>query len=176
MLSHVREGPATLQSTDLNALIDESLNLAYHGVRAESQDFNITLEREFDSQMEEVRLYPQEMARVFFNLIGNAFYATRTRQARSNETDYRPTLWVSTKDLGQATEIRFRDNGVGMPKDVAKEIFNPFFTTKPVGEGTGLGLSMSYDIVVKEHRGKLEVRSEEGEFTEFVITLPRQNA
>ncbi len=174
MLSHAREGPSSVRETDLNSLIDESLNLAYHGARAENRSFNVTLERAYDPAVGELTLYPQEMTRVLLNLIGNAFYATQKRCDQTQGTDYRPSVRVSTEDLGHTVAVRVRDNGTGMADSVLEKVFTPFFTTKAVGEGTGLGLSLSYDIVVNQHHGRLEVESEQGEFTEFLVTLPRR--
>ncbi|MGH6934435.1 MAG: PAS-domain containing protein, partial [Dongiaceae bacterium] len=173
MLSHAREEPGTVRTTDLNALIDESLNLAYHGARAENQSFNITLERHFDPKVAEIMAFPQELTRVFLNLFGNGFYATQKRQQSLKEENYKPTLTVSTRGLDNEIEVRVRDNGTGIPRSVIDKIFNPFFTTKPPGEGTGLGLSLSYETVVHLHHGSFVVDSREGEYTEFVVTLPR---
>jgi len=157
----------------LNALVEEALNLAYHGARAQDSNFNITLDRDLDPAVAPIELAPQEITRVFLNLIGNGFYAA-TRRARGNgETGYRPTLQVSTRDLGGAVEIRVRDNGTGIPPEIRDRLFQPFFTTKPTGEGTGLGLSIAYDIVTQQHGGSIAVDSEPGEFTEFTIRLPR---
>ena len=161
---------------DINALVDESLNLAYHGARAEKQGFNITLEKSFDPAAGEVDLFPQEITRVLLNLISNGFYATTKRKAESNGGDYEPTLAAATKNLGDSVEIRIRDNGTGIPPEVRERMFNPFFTTKPAGEGTGLGLSISHDIIVKQHGGSIEVDTKPGEFTEFRIVLPRAAA
>ena len=158
---------------DINALVEESLNLAYHGARAEKQGFNITLERSFDPAAGEVDLFPQEITRVLLNLISNGFYAATKRKAETNGGDYEPTLTAATKNLGHSVEIRIRDNGTGIPPEVKEKMFNPFFTTKPAGEGTGLGLSISHDIIVKQHGGSIEVDTEPGEFTEFRIILPR---
>ena len=173
MLLHSRSGAGEQRSADVNALVDESLNLAYHGARAEKQGFNITLEREFDPAAGVADIYPQEITRVFLNLISNGFYAATKRAAESGN-GFEPVLKAATKNLGDAIEIRIRDNGTGIPVDVKDKIFNPFFTTKPAGEGTGLGLSMSHDIVVKQHGGTIDVATEPGAFTEFVITLPRR--
>ena len=173
MLSHAREGPGTSRLTDLNSLLEESLNLSYHGARAENQRFNVTLERDFDVDVGEAELYPQEITRVFLNLIGNGFYAVYKRQTNGNETDYQPTMRVATRNLGDSVVVQIRDNGTGIPRTAIDKIFDPFFTTKPTGEGTGLGLSLSYDIVVKQHHGRFEVESREREFTEFTVTLPR---
>jgi signal transduction histidine kinase len=173
MLLHSRAGSGEHRPVDVNALVDESLNLAYHGARAEKQGFNITLERSFDPSAGEVDLFPQEMTRVLLNLISNGFYAATKRKAEADGDDYEPTLSAATKNLGDNVEIRIRDNGIGIPPEVKEKMFNPFFTTKPAGEGTGLGLSISHDIVAKQHGGSIEVYSQPGEFTEFRIVLPR---
>src|SRR5262245_43074409 len=172
MLLHSREGSGEHRQTDINAIVEESLNLAYHGARAEKSGFNITLKRDLDPAAGMIDVYPQEITRVFLNLISNGFYAATKR--RETATDgFEPTLSAATKSLGNKVEIRIRDNGTGIPPEVKEKIFNPFFTTKPAGEGTGLGLSMSHDIIVKQHGGEIDVATEPGSFTEFVITLPR---
>jgi GAF domain-containing protein len=176
MLLHSREGSGEHRPVDINAIVEESLNLAYHGARAEKQGFNITLERSFDPNAGQVDLYPQEVTRVFLNLISNGFYAAMKRKAQANDEAYEPTLTAATKDLGDRVEITIRDNGTGIPPEAKDKIFNPFFTTKPAGEGTGLGLSLSHDIVVKQHAGSMEVDTKPGEFTEFRIVLPRAAA
>ena len=176
MLLHSRQGSGEHRSVDINVLVDESLNLAYHGARAEKQGFNITLERSFDPAAGEVDLFPQEITRALLNLISNGFYAATKRKAEANGGDYEPTLAAATKNLGDSVEIRIRDNGTGIPPEVKEKLFNPFFTTKPAGEGTGLGLSISHDIIVKQHGGSIEVETEPGEFTEFRIVLPRAGA
>ncbi|HEV7876538.1 ATP-binding protein [Bradyrhizobium sp.] len=176
MLLHSREGSGERRPVDLNSIIDESLNLAYHGARAEKQEFKIRLERSFDPTAGEVDLFPQEITRVFLNLISNGFYATMKRKAEAKLDGYEPTLAAATRNLGDSVEIRIRDNGGGILADVKEKMFNPFFTTKPPGEGTGLGLSLSYDIIVKQHAGSIEVDTELGEFTEFRIILPRAAA
>ena len=176
MLLHSRQGSGEHRPVDINALVDESLNLAYHGARAEKQGFNITLERSFDSAAGEVDLFPQEITRVLLNLISNGFYAATKRKAQSSRGDYEPMLAAKTKNLGDRVEIRIRDNGTGIPSEVREKLFNPFFTTKPAGEGTGLGLSISHDIIVKQHGGSIEVETEPGAFTEFRIVLPRAGA
>ena len=173
MLLHSRAGSGEHRPVDVNALVDESLNLAYHGARAEKQGFNITLERSFDPTAGEVDLFPQEITRVLLNLISNGFYAATKCKAEANGGDYEPTLVAATKNLGDRVEIRIRDNGTGIPPEVKEKMFNPFFTTKPAGEGTGLGLSISHDIIVKQHGGSLEVDTQPGVFTEFRIILPR---
>jgi signal transduction histidine kinase len=175
MLLHSREGSGEHRPVDINAVVEESLNLAYHGARAEKQGFNITLERSFDPAAGEVDLYPQEITRVLLNLITNGFYAATKRKTQV-DGDYEPILAAATKDLGDRVEIRIRDNGTGIPPEVKEKMFNPFFTTKPAGEGTGLGLSISHDIIVKQHAGTINVDTKPGEFTEFQIVLPRKAA
>jgi len=147
MLLHSRQGSGEHRPVDINALVDESLNLAYHGARAEKQGFNITLERSFDLAAGAVDLFPQEITRVLLNLISNGFYATTKRKAQESGNNYEPTLTATTKNLGDRIEIRIRDNGTGMPPEVREQMFNPFFTTKPAGEGTGLGLALVKSIV-----------------------------
>jgi signal transduction histidine kinase len=175
MLLHSREGSGEHRPADINAIVEESLNLAYHGARAEKSGFNITLQRDLDPAAGMIDVYPQEITRVFLNLISNGFYAAAKRKEAGDE-GFEPTLSATTKSLGNRVEIRIRDNGTGIPLEVKEKIFNPFFTTKPAGEGTGLGLSMSHDIVVKQHGGKIEVDTAPGAFTEFIITLPRTAA
>ena len=173
MLQHSREGSGEHRRVDINALVEESLNLAWHGARAEKQGFEITLKQSFDPSAGEVDLFPQDITRALLNLISNGFYAATKRQAATNGGDYEPTIAASTKDLGDHVEIRIRDNGTGIAPDVKEKMFNPFFTTKPTGEGTGLGLSISYDIIVKQHAGSIDVDTQLGEFTEVRIILPR---
>ena len=174
MLAHSRGGGGDRQSVDLNALVEESLNLAYHGARAQDQNFNITLERDYGRDIAPVELVPQDMTRVFLNLFGNGFYAANKRQRAASDGAFRPVLTVTTRDLGEAVEVRVRDNGVGIPAEIKDKLFQPFFTTKPTGEGTGLGLSISYEIVTKQHGGTIKVASEVGAFTEFIVRLPRR--
>jgi two-component system NtrC family sensor kinase len=173
MLLHSREGSGELRVADINALVEESLNLAYHGARAEKPGFNITLKRDLDPEVGAVELYPQEITRALLNLISNGFYAATKRRSEAGDETFEPELSAATKNLGKSVEIRIRDNGTGIPLEVKEKMFNPFFTTKPAGEGTGLGLSMSHDIVVKQHGGRIDVETEPGVFTEFIITLPR---
>ncbi len=173
MLLHSREGSGEQRAADINALVDESLNLAYHGARAEKSGFNITLQRDFDASAGTAELFPQEITRALLNLISNGFYAATRRNTENGEAGFEPTLLAATKDLGNAVEIRIRDNGTGIPPEVKEKMFNPFFTTKPAGEGTGLGLSMTHDIIVKQHGGTIDVATEPGGFTEFVVVLPR---
>jgi GAF domain-containing protein len=173
MLLHSREGSGEHRLADINAIVDESLNLAYHGARAEKGEFNITLQRDFDADAGTIELFPQEITRAFLNLIANGVYAATKRKTEERELGFEPTLRASTKNLGTTVEIRIRDNGTGILAEVQEKMFNPFFTTKPAGEGTGLGLSMTHDIIVKQHGGTIDVVTEPGIFTEFVITLPR---
>ena len=176
MLLHSRSGPSEHRAIDLNTTVEEALNLAYHGARAETPGFNITMEKDLDPTAGMVDLYPQEFIRVMLNLINNGFYAARKRANQTAEPDFEPTLRLTTRDLGEQVEIRVRDNGTGISEAVRDKIFEPFFTTKPAGEGTGLGLSLSYDIVVKQHGGRLTVDSRTDAFTEFLIILPRAMA
>jgi two-component system NtrC family sensor kinase len=172
MLEHSRGVSGERRAVDLNALIEEALNLAYHGARAQDASFNITLEREFDRSLAPTELAPQEMTRVFLNLFGNGFYATAKRQRGGAAPGFRPTLKVVTRDLGETVEVRVRDNGTGIAPEIRDKLFQPFVTTKPTGEGTGLGLSIAYDIVTQQHGGTISVDSQVGEFTEFTIRLP----
>ena len=174
MLLHSREGSGDHRPTDINALLDESLNLAYHGARAEKPQFNVTLRRNFDPNAGMIEMFPQEITRVFLNLIANGFYAVNKRKTEHNE-DFDPVVSATTTDRGSHVEIRIRDNGTGIPDEVKEKMFNPFFTTKPAGEGTGLGLSMSHDIIVKQHGGTIDVSTEPGQFTEFTVVLPRNS-
>ncbi len=172
MLLHSRGGTGDRQSVDLNGLVEEALTLAYHGARARDQNFNIAMEREFAPDLAPIEVVPQDLTRVFLNLIGNGFYAANKRRQQSSE-GFKPTLTVATRDVGDAVEIRVRDNGVGIPPDARDKLFQPFFTTKPTGEGTGLGLSISYEIVTQQHGGTISVDSEVGAYTEFTVRLPR---
>ena len=192
MMEHSRGSTGERERVDLNRLVDEAVNLTYHGLRAQNMDFNITIEKKYAADLDEVEVVPQDLSRVFLNILNNACYAAhekarraepksesgedveRNKESNAHAYAYMPTLWVSTKKLGTKAEIRIRDNGTGIPAHVREQIFNPFFTTKPTGKGTGLGLSISYDIVVQQHQGTITVDSEEGAFTEFVITLPRK--
>jgi two-component system, NtrC family, sensor kinase len=173
MLLHSREGSGEHRVVDINALVEESLNLAYHGARAEKQGFNITMERSLDPDAGQADVFPQDITRVLLNLISNGFYAATKRRADADGDGYEPTLVASTRSLGDRVEIRVRDNGTGIPPEVKEKMFNPFFTTKPAGEGTGLGLSICHDIIVKQHGGSIEVDTQPGEFTEIKIVLPR---
>jgi PAS domain S-box-containing protein len=173
MLEHSRGGTGERRTVDLNGLIEEALNLAYHGARAQDQTFNITLERDYAAALKPIELAPQEITRVFLNLFGNGFYAAGKRARERGNGSFRPTLAVTTHDEGDAVEVKVRDNGTGIPPEVRDKLFQPFFTTKPTGEGTGLGLSISYDIVTQQHGGTITVASEPGAFTEFTVRLPR---
>jgi two-component system NtrC family sensor kinase len=173
MLQHSRGGSGEWQPTDLNALVEEALNLAYHGARAQDQSFEITLERDFDRDLVPVNIVPQEITRVLLNLISNGFYAANKRSHQTDGT-FRPALKVTTRVSGENVEVRVRDNGIGIPLDDRDKLFQPFFTTKPTGEGTGLGLSISYEIVTQQHGGTIMVDSEVGNFTEFTVRLPRR--
>lgn len=176
MLQHSRTSTGKKEPADINHLCDEYLRLAFHGLRAKDKTFNAKFETEFDSNAGKINMVAQEIGRVILNLINNAFYSVNEKK-KLNLTGYEPIVTVSTKRLKDAdgndlVEIRVRDNGKGIPKDIIDKIFQPFFTTKPTGQGTGLGLSLSYDIVTKEHQGKIRVESKEGEWTEFIVQLP----
>ena len=176
MLQHSREGSGEHRVIDINALVEESLNLAWHGARAETQGFEVKLKQSFDPSAGGADVFPQDIRRALLNLIANGFYAATRRRAETNGGDYEPTLTASTKNLGDRVEVRIHDNGTGMTPDVKEKMFNPFFTTKPTGEGTGLGLSISHDVIVKQHAGTIEVDTQPGEFTEIRIVLPRTPA
>jgi two-component system, NtrC family, sensor kinase len=171
MLEHSRSSKGERQPTNLNALIDEYLRLAYHGFRAKDKSFNTTLQTNFDETIGMINIVPQEIGRVLLNLFNNAFYATHEQMKKLGEGGYEPIVTVSTKRLGDKVEIQIKDNGMGISKNLVDKIFQPFFTTKPTGEGTGLGLSLSYDIV-KAHGGELKVESTEGQGAAFIILLP----
>ena len=170
MLQHSRSSDGQKEPTDLNALADEYLRLAYHGLRARDKGFNASMVTEFDQALPRVGVVPQDIGRVLLNLLTNAFHAVNERKAKSPE-GYDPTVWVETRKIDKAIELTVRDNGGGIPEEIRDKIFQPFFTTKPTGQGTGLGLSLSYDIV-KAHGGSISVRSAEGKGTEFTINLP----
>jgi signal transduction histidine kinase len=173
MLQHSREGSGEHRVIDVNALVEESLNLAWHGARAETQGFEIKLKQSFDPSAGGADVFPQDIRRALLNLISNGFYAASKRRAETSSGDYEPTLTASTKNLGDHVEIRIRDNGTGIAPDVKEKMFEPFFTTKPTGEGTGLGLSISHDIIVKQHAGSIEVDTQPNAFTEIRVILPR---
>ncbi|GAB3018645.1 sensor histidine kinase [Spirosoma pulveris] len=171
MLEHSRLSSGERRPTDLNALLDEYMRLAYHGLRAKDKEFNCELVTSLDPQLVKLTVIPQDIGRVLLNLLNNAFYAVREKQKYANPS-YKPTVTASTNLIGNKVEIRILDNGIGIPDSIKAKIFQPFFTTKPTGEGTGLGLSLSYDIITKSHNGTVEMETKAGEFTGFVITLP----
>lgn len=176
MLQHSRKSTGEKEHVDLNQLIDEYLRLAYHGLRAKDKSFNAHLETHFDDTIDSISIIPQDMGRVILNLITNAFYAVSEKhnELKTSNHEYHPTVSIQTKQEKNAVEIYIKDNGNGIPKKIVDKIFQPFFTTKPTGSGTGLGLSMSYDII-KAHNGQLTVESEEGQQTVFKIVLPKHN-
>ena len=176
MLLHSRESSGEHRPADINALLEESLNLAYNSARAENPEFKVVLRSDFDETAGLIDVFPQEITRVFLNLISNGFYALTKRKRENGSPDFEPALRATTRNLGKTVEIGIRDNGTGIPVDVKEKMFNPFFTTKPAGEGTGLGLSMSHDIIVKQHGGTIDVETEQGQFTEFRIILPRNSS
>ena len=176
MLQHSREGSGEHRVIDINALVEESLNLAWHGARAETQGFEVKLKQSFDPSAGGADVFPQDIRRALLNLIANGFYAATRRRAETNGGDYEPTLTASTRNLGDRVEVSIRDNGTGIAPDVKEKMFEPFFTTKPTGEGTGLGLSISHDVIVKQHAGTIEVDTQPGAFTEIRIVLPRTPA
>jgi signal transduction histidine kinase len=172
MLQHSRKTSAQKELTDINALCDEYLRLAYHGLRAKEKSFNAQFETDFDLSLPKVNVVSQDIGRVILNLINNAFYAVNERYKKEGKEGYVPQVKVSTRQVGEQIEITVTDNGGGIPPNIREKIFQPFFTTKPTGEGTGLGLSMSYDIITKGHGGKMEVVSKEGEGSSFILQIP----
>src|SRR6185503_16794087 len=170
MLQHSRTSSGQKEMTDINVLADEYLRLAYHGLRAKDKTFNAKFETHFDSNIEKINVIPQDIGRVILNLINNAFY-TVTEKKKQNQNGYEPTVTVTTRKENGRIEIKVRDNGNGIPPKVLDKIFQPFFTTKPTGQGTGLGLSLAYDIV-KAHGGEIKVETKEGEGSEFIVQLP----
>lgn len=173
MLQHSRTSNNKKEPTDINALADEYLRLAYHGMRAKDKVFNAAIKSDYDESIGLIKIISQDMGRVILNLITNAFYAVmEKKKLQSAEGGYEPTVTVTTKKFDNKIEIKVKDNGIGIPQKALDKIFQPFFTTKPTGQGTGLGLSLSYDIVTKGHGGELKVETKEGEYTEFSIILP----
>jgi signal transduction histidine kinase len=170
MLQHSRSSTGEQELTDINALANEYIKLSYHGFRAKDKNFTATITTEFDNTIEKINIVPQEIGRLLLNLYNNAFYAVSEKRRGAKE-DYEPTVSVTTKKLPKDVEIKVRDNGIGIPPKISDKIFQPFFTTKPTGQGTGLGLSLSYDII-KGHGGTINVQTEEGVYTEFIITIP----
>jgi len=173
MLMHSRATSGERARTNINSLLAEYVNLAYYGMRAKDSEFNITIEADYDDSLEQLNVVPQDLSRVFLNVANNACYAAYEKKKAVGD-EFMPTMKVSTKNLGNQLEIRIRDNGNGIPPKILDKIFNPFFTTKPTGQGTGLGLSISHDIIVQGHQGQLQVETEEGDYTEFIIILPKQ--
>lgn len=171
MLMHSRAGSGQMERVDINTILNDSVNLAYHGLRARDPGFNVQIETDLDPALQPVLAMPQNLSRVFINIVNNACYAAHERQTEEGK-QFTPRVMVRSQDKGSAAEVRIRDNGTGIPAEARSKIFNPFFTTKPAGIGTGLGLSISYDIVVREHKGELLVESQPDEFTEFTIILP----
>ncbi len=176
MLQHSRISSNKKELTDINALSDEYLRLSYHGLRAKDNTFNATIETTFDDTVEKLWIVPQDIGRVLLNICNNAFYSVH-KKTKLNIEGYEPTLWITTKAIVndgelKAVQIRIKDNGFGIPDKILAKIYQPFFTTKPTGQGTGLGLSLSYDIITNEHKGHLNVESKEGEYAEFIIELP----
>jgi two-component system, NtrC family, sensor kinase len=173
MLHHSRTSTGKKEPTDINVLADEYLRLAYHGLRAKDKSFNAIMKTDFDESIGDVNIIPQDIGRVILNLITNAFYAVAEKKKQMDES-YHPTVFISTKKLKDKIKIKVKDNGMGIPEKVAEKIFQPFFTTKPTGQGTGLGLSLSYDIV-KAHGGEIKMETKENEGAEFIIQLPVQH-
>jgi signal transduction histidine kinase len=172
MLLHSRGTSGEMMPTNLNNLLDQYVSLVYHGLRAQDKEFNITIIKDYDDSIEKINIIPQDMSRVFLNIVNNACYAANEKKQKSGN-DFIPVLKVSTKNLDDKVEIRIRDNGDGIPIEARDKLFNPFFTTKPTGEGTGLGLSISYDIIVKQHNGEIRFETKEKEFSEFIITISK---
>jgi signal transduction histidine kinase len=171
MLLHSRKSTGQKELTDINVLADEYLGLSYHGFRAKDKSFNLAFQTSFDEYIGKVNIIPQDIGRVLLNMFNNAFYSVMQKKKQLTK-NYEPTVWVTTQKVAGKIEIRIKDNGLGIPQKVLDKIFQPFFTTKPTGEGSGLGLSLSYDIITKEHGGTLRVETKEGEFAEFIIVLP----
>ena len=171
MLQHSRSSNRVKEPTDINVLADEYLRLAYHGLRAKDKAFNAEIKTDFDDTIARINIIPQDIGRVILNLLTNAFYAVNEKR-KLNIEGYEATVAIHTKKLNDKIEIKVSDNGKGIPQSITDKIFQPFFTTKPTGEGTGLGLSLSYDIITKEHGGTIKVESEEGKGTTFIIILP----
>jgi signal transduction histidine kinase len=171
MLQHSRQTSGQREPVNINALADEFLRLSYHGLRAKDKSFNATFKTSFDENIGRITVVPQNIGRVMLNLFNNAFYSVSEKKKNLNGS-FEPTVWVSTQKLADKVQITVRDNGLGISDEVLNKIFQPFYTTKPSGEGTGLGLSLSYDIITKEHGGTLDVQTEPGEYAEFIVQLP----
>jgi signal transduction histidine kinase len=175
MLLHSRGKAGEIMATDINSLLEEDLSLAFQSMRAKDSSFNVVIKMNLDKSIGPIDVVPQDISRVFLNLINNACYSAHQKNLELGST-FTPVLQVNTKGHEDRVEVRIRDNGKGVPQNIMDRIFNPFFTTKPPGEGTGLGLSISYEIIVQGHKGQLKVESEEGSYAEFVILLPRSLA
>jgi len=171
MLQHSRTSSGQKEPTDINALVDEYLRLAYHGLRAKDKSFHARFETDFDNTINNVTVVPQEIGRVILNLLNNAFYAVTEKKKLAGDA-YTPTVNITTRKKTDRVEIKVNDNGNGVPQKILDKIFQPFFTTKPAGQGTGLGLSLSYDIITKGHGGELKIETREGEGSSFIILLP----
>ena len=178
MLQHSQASSGKKELTDINRLADEYLTLAYHGLRGKDNTFNVAMNTDFDESIGNIKIIPQDIGRVLLNLYNNAFYAVASpspekigKGISESDKSYNPNVWVSTKKVGDKVLISVRDNGPGIPQNIVDKIFQPFFTTKPTGQGTGLGLSLSYDIV-KANGGAIKVETKEGEGSEFIIQLP----
>jgi len=171
MLMHSRNSSGQKELSDINALADEYMRISYHGLRAKDKSFNAVLQTDFDPRIKSVPIVPQDIGRVLLNLFNNAFYSVTEKKKLMGES-FSPVVILSTKKIYDAVQIRIRDNGLGIPAKIMEKIYQPFFTTKPPGEGTGLGLSLSYDIITKIHGGELKAETKEGEFAEFIIILP----
>jgi signal transduction histidine kinase len=171
MLQHSRSSSGVKEPTDINNLADEYLRLAFHGYRAKDKSFNAKFETNFDNTIEKINIIPQDIGRVILNLINNAFYTVNEKRKQVSN-GYEPMVTVTTKKINDKIEISVKDNGSGIPQKVLDKIFQPFFTTKPTGQGTGLGLSLSYDIITKGHDGEINVNTNEGKGAEFIISLP----
>lgn len=172
MLQHSRKSTGQKEPVDINELADEYVRLSYHGLRAKEKSFNASFKTDFDKTIGTINVIPQDMGRVLLNLLNNAFYAVAERKDQNPNTGYEPVVQVITRKTGNKVIITVKDNGNGIPKTIVDKIFQPFFTTKPTGQGTGLGLSLSYDIITKGHNGEIKVETKEGEGTAFIITLP----
>jgi two-component system NtrC family sensor kinase len=171
MLQHSKQTKGIKEPTDINALCDEYLRLSYHGMRAKDKNFNAEIKTDFDESIGKINIVPQDIGRVLLNLYNNAFYAVSAKALATADSEYKPAISVQTKKLNDKIEIIVSDNGNGIPQNIIEKIFQPFFTTKPTGEGTGLGLSLAYDIITKEHNGTIKVESKEDEGTIFTIQL-----
>jgi two-component system, NtrC family, sensor kinase len=171
MLQHSRASTGKKEPTDINALADEYLRLSYHGLRAKDKDFSVNLKTDFDESIGKIEVAPQDIGRVLLNLYNNAFYSVNEKKKQHNAA-FQPTVEVTTRRHDSMIETSVKDNGIGIPRNAVDKIYQPFFTTKPTGHGTGLGLSLSYEIITKGHGGQLTVDTKEGEYAKFVVQLP----